>query len=43
MQNRPKHGGNEAGAASTLIMETWGGPDGLAKHLKTSTEVRYLF
>lgn len=38
MGNRPDHKKAEAGAASKIIMEEFGGPLGVAKHLRTNIE-----
>lgn len=40
MQNRPTHKGDpQAGEASNIIMNEFGGPEGIASRLNTSTEV----
>jgi Ca2+-transporting ATPase len=38
MENRPVHGKDGPGVASSLIMDTWGGPEGLCKALRTNIE-----
>ena len=43
MDNRPVHGKMEASEASNIIMNTYGGPEGLASRLKTNTEVSDIF
>ena len=42
MDNRPVHGKIEASKASNIIMNTFGGPHGLAARLKTNVEVSNL-